>query len=347
MAKRKKSTAVRKAESQVDYYKKLTKKYDNWGVAQGKAIRAYQEEQITKDKKKKAKLKARVNKYNKLASAQQKAHRRYSKLLKQAQTDRSNLRKQKADLSAIADKIAQHNAKMSIDASSKNNEGHAAIYPSDGSEDPIYISPSDSESEDMTANITNWPVDEGAPRADYARVASKTVTVGGIITGRDRSEANAKYDKLKSWMNHHKQLTYKGDIYYKHLMISDLQQSFTDLRDNLKVSITFTFVYWAQVTTSTGNNSKKKSSKSSKRTEGHRSKKYVAVTVKHGDTLYGFSKKYHKSVKWLQKVNHIKDPSKLKVGTKVDVGYKRVNGRVIKHVYKESTQNTRYKIRVR
>ena len=224
------------------------------------------------------------------------------------------MHKQQGDLAAIADKIAQHNAQFSIDPSSANNEGHAAIYPSDGSQEPVYISPSDAESEDTTANITSWPVDEGAPRADYARVASKTVTVGGIIAGRDRAEANEKYKKWASWMNNHTQLTYKGDIYYRHLMINDLQQSFSDLRDNLKVSITFTFVYWAQVTTSTGKSSKKKTSKSSKRVQGNRNKKYTAITVKRGQTLWGLSKRYNTTVKWLQTVNHIKNPNVIDTG---------------------------------
>ena len=232
------------------------------------------------------------------------------------------MHKQQGDLAAIADKIAQHNAQFSIDPSSSSNEGHAAIYPSDGSQNPIFISPSDNESEDTTSNVTSYPVDEGAPRADYVRVASKTVSVGGIITGRNRAEANEKFAKLQSWHNHHKTLTYQGDINYKHLVINDLQNTYSDLRDNLKVSIGFTFIYWAQVTTSTGKNAKKKTSKSSKRVAGSRNKKYTAITVKKGQTLLGIAKRYNTSVKWLQKVNHIKNPNKIDAGQHMYVGKK-------------------------
>lgn len=323
MAKRKKMTADEKADQKVKYYQSLENKYQKrWKNSEQKGMDTYNKMQKTKDKKEKAKLNTRWKKITKVVGANNNARKHYMKLRKDAEKERRALHKQQGDLAAIADKIAQHNAQFSIDPSSSNNEGHAAIYPSDGSQNPIFISPSDNESEDTTSNVTSYPVDEGAPRSDYVRVASKTVSVGGIITGRNRSEASQKYEKLKSWHNHHKTLTYQGDINYKHLVINDLQNTYSDLRDNLKVSIGFTFIYWAQVTTSTGKNAKKKTSKSSKRIAGSRNKKYTAITVKKGQTLLGIAKRYNTSVKWLQKVNHIKNPNKIDAGQHMYVGKK-------------------------
>lgn len=323
MAKRKKMTADEKADQKVKYYQSLEDKYQKrWKNSEQKGMDTYKKMQATKDKKEKAKLNTRWKKITKTVGANNNARKRYKKLRENAESERDALHKQQGDLAAIADKIAQHNAQFSIDPSSSNNEGHAAIYPSDGSQNPIFISPSDNESEDTTSNVTSYPVDEGAPRSDYVRVASKTVSVGGIITGRNRSEASQKYEKLKSWHNHHKTLTYQGDINYKHLVINDLQNTYSDLRDNLKVSIGFTFIYWAQVTTSTGKNAKKKTSKSSKRIAGSRNKKYTAITVKKGQTLLGIAKRYNTSVKWLQKVNHIKNPNKIDAGQHMYVGKK-------------------------
>lgn len=331
MAERKEMKALQKAKEKSKHYESLENKYQKrYAKAEGEAIRTGQTIEQTKDNAKRRKL---FEKWNKITTARHKSYIRYRKAHKEAEKEYMRLQKQKNDLDAIAEKVKQHNAQFSVDPSSQYNEGHAAIYPSDGSQGPIFISPSDTESEEMTANITSWPVDNGAPRADYARVSGKTVTVGGILAGHDRAEANEKYKKLRSWMSNHIQLTYKGDIYYKHLMISGLQQSFSDLRDNLKVSITFTFVYWAEVTTSTGKNSKKKTSKSSKRTQGHRNRRYAAITVKRGQTLWGLSKRYGTSVKWLQKVNHIKNPNKIDTG---------------EHLYvPSSVQSSRKKIRVR
>lgn len=323
MAKRKKMTADEKADQKVKYYQSLENKYQKrWKNSEQKGMDTYNKMQKTKDKKEKAKLNTRWKKITKVVGANNNARKHYMKLRKDAEKERRALHKQQGDLAAIADKIAQHNAQFSIDPSSSNNEGHAAIYPSDGSQNPIFISPSDNESEDTTSNVTSYPVDEGAPRSDYVRVASKTVSVGGIITGRNRSEASQKYEKLKSWHNHNKTLTYQGDINYKHLVINDLQNTYSDLRDNLKVSIGFTFIYWAQVTTSTGKNAKKKTSKSSKRIAGSRNKKYTAITVKKGQTLLGIAKRYNTSVKWLQKVNHIKNPNKIDAGQHMYVGKK-------------------------
>lgn len=323
MAKRKKMTADEKADQKVKYYQSLEDKYQKrWKNSEQKGMDTYKKMQATKDKKEKAKLNTRWKKITKTVGADNNARKRYKKLRENAESERDALHKQQGDLAAIADKIAQHNAQFSIDPSSSSNEGHAAIYPSDGSQNPIFISPSDNESEDTTSNVTSYPVDEGAPRADYVRVASKTVSVGGIITGRNRAEANEKFAKLQSWHNHHKTLTYQGDINYKHLVINDLQNTYSDLRDNLKVSIGFTFIYWAQVTTSTGKNAKKKTSKSSKRVAGSRNKKYTAITVKKGQTLLGIAKRYNTSVKWLQKVNHIKNPNKIDAGQHMYVGKK-------------------------
>lgn len=326
MAKRKKMTADEKADQKVKYYQSLENKYQKrWKNSEQKGMDTYKKMQATKDKKEKAKLKTRWQKITKVVGAENNARKHYQKLRKNAEDERDALHKQQGSLAAIAEKIAQHNAQFSIDPSSGSNEGHAAIFPSDGSaKEPVYISPSDNESEDTTSNVTSWPVDEGAPRADYVRVASKTVSVGGIITGRDRTEATEKYNRLKSWHNHHKTLTYLGDINYKHLVINDLQNTYSDLRDNLKVSIGFTFIYWAQVTTSTGKNAKKKTSKSSKRVAGSRNKKYTAITVKKGQTLLGLAKRYNTSVKWLQKVNHIKNPNRISTGEHLYVG-KKVN----------------------
>ncbi|MGO5078567.1 LysM peptidoglycan-binding domain-containing protein [Lactobacillus amylovorus] len=323
MAKHKKMTADEKADQKVKYYQSLENKYQKrWKNSEQKGMDTYKKMQATNDKKEKAKLNTRWKKITKTVGADNNARKRYKKLRENAESERDALHKQQGDLAAIADKIAQHNAQFSIDPSSSSNEGHAAIYPSDGSQNPIFISPSDNESEDTTSNVTSYPVDEGAPRADYVRVASKTVSVGGIITGRNRAEANEKFAKLQSWHNHHKTLTYQGDINYKHLVINDLQNTYSDLRDNLKVSIGFTFIYWAQVTTSTGKNAKKKTSKSSKRVAGSRNKKYTAITVKKGQTLLGIAKRYNTSVKWLQKVNHIKNPNKIDAGQHMYVGKK-------------------------
>ena len=135
MAKRKKMTADEKADQKVKYYQSLEDKYQKrWKNSEQKGMDTYKKMQATNDKKEKAKLNTRWKKITKTVGADNNARKRYKKLRENAESERDALHKQQGDLAAIADKIAQHNAQFSIDPSSSSNEGHAAIYPSDGSQ---------------------------------------------------------------------------------------------------------------------------------------------------------------------------------------------------------------------
>lgn len=303
MAKKKKSTAYSKAKASVDKWKKKAdaaqKRYKN---AEAMA------------KKYSKSNKAKSAKWAKVARSAKNSYNNYSKKLKAANAKLSKLKKgkSKANLSKITSKISKHK--------SVKGEGHAAIYRSDGkSTSIVYIAPTDSEQGDISTTITTWAVDKGEPRYNHARQASNQVTVSGIITGKTRAEAQAKLKKLKTWNARQYELTYKGNIYYKHLLISDLSYSYSaDYKTNIKVSITFQFVYTAKITT-TGKSTKKRTSKSSKTVSGSKSKKYTAITIRPGDTLLALSKKYGKSVSWLCKVNKISNPNLIYAGHKLRV----------------------------
>lgn len=304
MAKKKKTTAYTKAKKAVDKWKKKAdaaqKRYKN---AEAKA-------------KKYAKTnKARAAKWAKAAKSAKASWKNYSKKLKKAESKLNKLKKSKAksNLNKISDKISKHKHKHT-------GEGNAAIYRSDGgSTDIVYIAPTDSEQGDISTTITTWAVDEGEPRYNHARQSSNQVTVGGLITGKTRAEAQAKLKKLKTWNARQYELTYRGNIYYKHLLISDLSYSYSaDYKTNIKATVTFQFVYTTKITT-TGKSTKKRTSKSSKTVSGRKSKKYTAITIRPGDTLSALGKKYGKSVAWLCKVNKIANPNLIYAGNKLRV----------------------------
>lgn len=277
---------VKKAEKAV---KKAKKAYNN----ATKKVRHY----------KKTKNKKLTSKWQKKKKSSKRKLDRDQKTLKSAQSKAKRVKNSSIaneNLQTISQSINEHNSVL-------NNGGHGAIYQSDGSStEVIYISPTETESEDTSSNVSTYQIDKGAPVSNYARVASKTVSLAGIITGENRADAEAKFYKLRVWHSRHYELTYKGNIYYKHLLISDIQKSHKDKIDNLDVVITFTFAYQAEITTKNGKSSKKKSSKSKKTVSHSRTKSYTSITIKPGDTLWGYSQKYGKSVAWLQKVNHIK-----------------------------------------
>lgn len=304
MAKKKKTTAYSKAKKDVDKWKKKAdaaqKRYKN---AEAQA-------------KKYAKSnKAKATKWERAAKSAKASWKNYSKKLKKAEGKLNKLKKSKAksNLSKISDKISKHKHK-------RTGEGNAAIYRSDGgSTDIVYIAPTDSEQGDISTTITTWAVDKGEPRYNHARQSSNQVTVGGIITGKTRAEAQAKLKKLKTWNARQYELTYRGNIYYRHLLISDLSYSYSaDYKTNIKATLTFQFVYTTKITT-TGKSTKKRTSKSSKTVSGSKRKKYTAITIRPGDTLSALGKKYGKSVAWLCKVNKIANPNLIYAGHKLRV----------------------------
>ena len=308
--KPKKLTAMQKAQKKYKdaqaAYDKANKKYNN----DRKQMKKNSYKKI-KDPTKRAKKKAQCDKWAKLEASDKKDRDRKKTARDKAKKALNALVTKKNNADAVASAITAQAKKF-------NNEGNMAIYPTDDAKvaNIVFFAPTNTESESNTTNVTSYAVDKGSPREDYARFASKTITIDGFITGKTPAAAHAKWLRLRSWHSNHTKLTFKGDIYYKQLIISQLDRQFTGFgNDTLQVSITFTFVRAAEVKTS----SNKKTSKSSKTTAGSRNKNYTALTVKRGDTLWAFSQKYGKSVDWLQKVNKIKNPNLIYPGQKLRV----------------------------
>lgn len=108
-----------------------------------------------------------------------------------------------------------------------NNKGNCAIYPSDGNSGAgsiVFISPTDSENESGLNTITSYAIDKGAPRSSYSRVDSDSISVGGILTGENGDKAENQWNLLSNWRMNNRELTYRGDIYNKHLLISNLEK---------------------------------------------------------------------------------------------------------------------------
>lgn len=312
MAKKKKaeSSAVKKAKSLVTKYKK----------AAAKAKKAYLSAQRSETLAKRAGKTVRAAKYAKLAKAQKAAYSRYSKLLKSAESKYQKVSKKTKrlnNLKKISRKIASHKR-----SKSGLFEGKAAIYASDGSSTAVvYISPNDGESQTINNDITSWAVDSGAPMHSFARVSQIEYDVSGTITGKTKHDAEVKYAQLRKWAQEHKQLTYTGDQHSSHLMLATLSKSYSaDMAYNLNVSTSFYLVYNASITISpTKRSGKKKTSKSSKAVSGGKRKPYTTITIRPGDTLWALSRKYGKSVAWLQKVNGIKNANLIYAGKKLRV----------------------------
>lgn len=263
----------------------------------------------------KAKYSRLTTKYLDKYNAGIKKYKNYKRQISKARTKKRRVVKTpNTDQAAMASLIQEHGKEFT-------GEGNMAIFPTkNGQEsDVVFFAPVNTESESNSSNVTSYAVDQGAPRKDYARFSSKTVTIDGLIADTDTGTAHDKWVKLRTWHSHHEELTFRGDIYYKHLIISQLDRQFTGYQNTMQVSITFTFVRAAEITTSNKKKKHAKRSKSSKTVAGNRKKKYTAVTIKLGDTLWGLAQRYGTSVSWLQKVNHIKNPNRIFAGNPIYV----------------------------
>lgn len=268
-----------------------------------------------KNAKDKAKYSRLTTKYLDKYNAGIKKYKNYKRQISKARTKKRRVVKTpNTDQVAMASLIQEHGKEFT-------GEGNMAIFPTkNGQEsDVVFFAPVNTESESNSSNVTSYAVDQGAPRKDYARFSSKTVTIDGLIADTDTGTAHDKWVKLRTWHSHHEELTFRGDIYYKHLIISQLDRQFTGYQNTMQVSITFTFVRAAEITTSNKKKKHAKRSKSSKTVAGNRKKKYTAVTIKPGDTLWGLAQRYGTSVSWLQKVNHIKNPNRIFAGNPIYV----------------------------
>ncbi|MBD5430146.1 LysM peptidoglycan-binding domain-containing protein [Lactobacillus sp.] len=342
------ATAKKKSSKKTTKSKDLTivsarLKNPNSNKAEKKAIKAYDKAKTNYDKAN-SKFKSKDKVYQALAKKRDKAREKGNKVTEAKYQKQINARypawnsaKKKLDSQKAAkdkakknlDKLISSDKKYTVNKLTKKvntqkkknwaPEGKAGIFQSSGNDSTIiYLHPTDNESVTTASNVTSWAVDKGSPRSDYARISSKQVTLSGVLTDGS-TKALAKYDTLRTWNSRHYELTYKGNIYLKHLIITNLERSYSGYKSDIKVNITFTFVYAAEVTTSSKDKNHSKTSKSQKTTEGDRNKSYTVITIKSGDTLYKLSKKYGKSVSWLQKVNKISNPNLIYAGKKLRV----------------------------
>lgn len=316
----KKPKATQKAEQRI---KSLQKRVNSEKKAVTKVRKQYRhykaEAKKTKDKKLKRKYEARARRAQRSYNSKNKRLKSLEKQLNKAKGGKKKVTKTPdTDQAKMASIIQAHAKKFT-------NEGNMAIFPTkNGKEsDIVFFSATKTESESNSSNITSYPVDDGAPRKDYARFTSKTITIDGFVADSETGTAHDKWERLRGWHSHHEELTFSGDIYYPHLIISQLDRQYTGLVGVIQCSITFTFVRAAEITTSSKKKKHAKRSKSSKTLAGNRSKRYTAVTIKWGDTLWGLSRKYGKSIKWLQRVNHIKNPNRIYAGRTIYVNDKK------------------------
>ncbi|EAC3457121.1 LysM peptidoglycan-binding domain-containing protein [Listeria monocytogenes] len=157
------------------------------------------------------------------------------------------------------------------------------------------------ESESSPFTITDNPVETGSPVSDHVQRETKTLEISGFLLG---ATAERDYATLKDYAEKGTIVTFRGRVYFKNVLISNLSKSYNTIKNGFEITISLRDLRRA----STPWVRKKK--KSSGKKQPVKPKKQpvkkttaVYVTVKSGDCYWKWWKRYGTSIAQLRKWN--------------------------------------------
>lgn len=158
----------------------------------------------------------------------------------------------------------------------------------------------ENETETIKNLVSQYPVQRGTPVADHTQRESKTWSFDGKLYGKNQHDIDVKFSKLLDWQFKGTILSYNGAIRHKNIIIEEMTKTYDDCGFKNAIKINFTLRNIRIVKTSFV---KKKhvGPKPPKKTKG------VYVTVRPGDTYWGWWVKYGTSIQTLRNWNHWPD----------------------------------------
>lgn len=149
------------------------------------------------------------------------------------------------------------------------------------------------ENENLASLVTQYPVESGAPISDHTQISGKTLQVTGFLLG-DKAESD--YTTLEKWKNEGKLVSFKGRVYLRNLSITDISKGYDRIENGFSINISYTVIRTAKTSWSkVPNNGKKQPPPAAK--------KEVYVTVKKGNTYWGWWKQYGTPIQTLRNWN--------------------------------------------
>lgn len=94
------------------------------------------------------------------------------------------------------------------------------------------------ESDSSESNVSQYPVESGAPISDNMMYMGGQVTIGGFLLGESSSAAEQSYKTLVDFQQHSLLMTYRGRIYLKDAVIQNISRSYTTYENGFDVTIT-------------------------------------------------------------------------------------------------------------
>ena len=160
----------------------------------------------------------------------------------------------------------------------------------------------ESEEEDVAQTVASFPVQSGNAITDHTQQESQTWSFEGKIYGKNQTEVDKKFQQLLNWAHAGTLLRYYGAIHHGNMMITNLHKTYDEGGFTNAIKFTMELRYVAVVKTSF-TKAKHVGPKKPKPAK----KPGVYVTVRRGNTYWGWWVKYGTSIQTLRNWNHWPD----------------------------------------
>lgn len=152
------------------------------------------------------------------------------------------------------------------------------------------------ESESSPFTITDNPVETGSPVSDHVQRETKTLEISGFLLG---ATAEKDYATLKSYAEKGTIVSFRGRVYFKNVIISNLSKSYNTIKNGFEITVSLRDLRraskpWVR---------KKKKSSGKKQSVKSKKSPGTYITVKKGDCYWKWWKRYGTSIAQLRKWN--------------------------------------------
>lgn len=169
------------------------------------------------------------------------------------------------------------------------------------------------EDRTISNSVSAYPVEKGYPVGANAKQDSNEFVIDGQIICKTAGQANAIFKKLETWANRGDLVKFQGAQKLSNLVIAELTRHHQEFKLN---TIEFTMTVQKISIAKPYKRTKKKGKKQKK--AGKKKKTGTFVTVKAGNTYWGWMTKYGTSLKQLRAWNKWPD-RKIPIGKRARV----------------------------
>lgn len=151
-----------------------------------------------------------------------------------------------------------------------------------------------------TLNVPQYPVETGAPMTDHAQIQEKTFSISGDLIDDNWNGVYQQMQTLQSWTDEYKVIGVRHGFWDTNYIISDFTPSMSVATNSIAVDMTLTKIRMPKSSYTKRKNSGKKAPAKKKSSA-------VWLTVRRGNTYWGWSMRYGTSIPQLRSWNHYPD----------------------------------------